>query len=202
MSSSILHDPTFPHGTPDGFREGCAGSACPAPVPCRAVHMRYNGDYGFRKRIDAGEPAVDIIEAEKATAAAVKRAEAAAERAARLRVKKVKKPKPATSPRVWFPYGELRAMHAAGLTDTDMMSRLGKSRQSVGDARRKLGLPANTPRPVLIADQYPVLHAEGLTDQQIAVRLGAHPQYINKVRRDHGLKPNPAKRTSTRKALA
>ena len=42
------------HGSVAGYRSGCRGSQCPAPVACREVHRRYNGDVEFRRRIDAG----------------------------------------------------------------------------------------------------------------------------------------------------
>ncbi len=202
MSSTILHDPTFPHGAPDGYQQGCHGSQCPAPVACRDVQTRYRGDYGFRRRIDAGETAESIVADETARAEQTKRAEVAAARAARLAVRKSRvKPNQPPKQRTWFPYDTLRTLHAEGLTDTEIMARMGKSRQSVGDARRNLGLPANTKRSSRITEQYPALHAEGLTDQQIADRLGAHPQYIHRVRRDLGLKPNPVPRPTKAPAI-
>ena len=54
MTADILSDPAHPHGTPEGFAKGCRGSHCPAPMSCRDVHSRYQGDYGFRKAYDAG----------------------------------------------------------------------------------------------------------------------------------------------------
>lgn len=54
MNADILSDPTHPHGTVEGFAKGCRGSHCPAPMVCRDVHARYQGDYAFRKAYDAG----------------------------------------------------------------------------------------------------------------------------------------------------
>jgi len=54
MTADILSDPNHPHGTVEGFAKGCRGSHCPAPMACRDVHFRYQGDYGFRKAYDAG----------------------------------------------------------------------------------------------------------------------------------------------------
>jgi len=93
--SAALFDPEFPHGTVQGFNEGCRGSQCPAPVECRTVHMRYSGDYGFRKRIDAGMSVSEIVEIEAAAVAegaalvaAARRAEREAERVAKPRAKR------------------------------------------------------------------------------------------------------------------
>ncbi|TFD27482.1 hypothetical protein [Cryobacterium cryoconiti] len=59
MSTLDLYSDDFPHGTPDGFEQGCRGSACPNQttdaMTCRKAHMRYQGDYQYRKAIDAGQ---------------------------------------------------------------------------------------------------------------------------------------------------
>lgn len=98
MIAAALFDTEFPHGTVQGFNDGCRGSQCPAPVECRTVHMRYSGDYSFRKRIDAGMLVSEIVELEAAEVAegvalvaAARRAEREAERVARPRAKRVER---------------------------------------------------------------------------------------------------------------
>lgn len=54
MSAADLLDDGFPHGTLDGYREGCRGSHCAAPIACRDVYRRYSGDAEFRRLIDSG----------------------------------------------------------------------------------------------------------------------------------------------------
>lgn len=66
MSTLDLLTDTFPHGTPDGYRLGCRTAACPAVLPCRAVHTRYCGDFAFAKLIDAGVPLPEILERDAA----------------------------------------------------------------------------------------------------------------------------------------
>ncbi len=61
MSAFDLLDDTFPHGTVEGHRRGCRGAACPAPLACRDVKRRYDGDYGFKRQIDAGVPLEEIL---------------------------------------------------------------------------------------------------------------------------------------------
>lgn len=67
MSADILSDPTHPHGTTEGFKRGCKGAGCPAPVSCTTVHTRYNGDYAFRKAYDAGVTPEQIAQQEGGT---------------------------------------------------------------------------------------------------------------------------------------
>ena len=66
MSTLDLLDDSFPHGTPDGYRQGCRSAACPAVIPCRTVHSRYSGDYSFARLIDAGVPLAEILERDAA----------------------------------------------------------------------------------------------------------------------------------------
>lgn len=66
MSTLDLLTDAFPHGTPDGYRLGCRTAACPAVLPCRAVHTRYCGDFTFAKLIDAGVPLPEILERDAA----------------------------------------------------------------------------------------------------------------------------------------
>lgn len=83
MSAFDLLDDTFPHGTPEGFRAGCRGSVCPAPLSCRAVNTRYSGDFTFRRLIDSGMPLKEILERDAAERAGIRERDRAAEREAR-----------------------------------------------------------------------------------------------------------------------
>lgn len=75
------------HGTPDGYRAGCTGSAasCPGEITCTDAFTRYNGDWTFRKRVKAGEHPAAIFREEAAQAAAVRARDIAAARADRRR---------------------------------------------------------------------------------------------------------------------
>ena len=83
MSTLDILSDGFPHGTPDGFRQGCRSSACPAVIPCRTVHTRYSGDFTFAKLINAGVPLTEILERDAASRAGARDRDNAAAREAR-----------------------------------------------------------------------------------------------------------------------
>lgn len=80
MSTLDLFNDTFPHGTPDGYRQGCRTIACPALIPCRTVHTRYSGDYTFARMIDAGTPLSEILERDAAAKEGIQQRDRAAAR--------------------------------------------------------------------------------------------------------------------------
>lgn len=83
MSALDLLDDSFPHGTPEGFRAGCRGGACPAPLSCRAVNTRYSGDFTFRRLVDSGMPLEEILDRDATERAGIRDRDRAAEREAR-----------------------------------------------------------------------------------------------------------------------
>lgn len=83
MSALDLLDDSFPHGTPEGFRAGCRGGACPAPLSCRAVNTRYSGDFTFRRLIDSGMPLDEILDRDATERAGIRDRDRAAEREVR-----------------------------------------------------------------------------------------------------------------------
>ena len=56
----------YPHGTPDGHRQGCKGSHCPEAdagrLSCMQAYIRYQSDYGYRRRVDEGMSPVQLWE--------------------------------------------------------------------------------------------------------------------------------------------
>lgn len=56
----------FPHGTPDGYRQGCKGSHCPegdaGRLSCMQAYTRYQSDFGYRRRVDEGMTPVQLWE--------------------------------------------------------------------------------------------------------------------------------------------
>lgn len=74
MSSADLLEDGFPHSTPEGYRSGCQGHACPGiadnGISCADSFARYQGDYGFRKKVDAGMSPKEIVAAERAAQSA------------------------------------------------------------------------------------------------------------------------------------
>lgn len=194
MSADILSDPTHPHGTAEGFARGCRGSHCPAPMICRDVHFRYQGDYAFRKAINAGETAAQIIERERLQA----EEDALAARAPRLSSKATAPGKVANGRQyvrkepgapITDNQRQVLTLHREGLTDREIAERLGKSRDQVNATRHHLKLKPN--RAPSIADRIRKAHERGLTDTLIAQELGRSIDYIRARRRALSLQPNP-----------
>lgn len=207
------------HGTPDGYRAGCTGSAasCPGEITCTDAFTRYNGDWSFRKRVNAGEHPAAIFREEEAQAAAVRARDIAAARADRkrdaekareveqrkrqkstlaTRKRATKPPRPRRESIVDVHGDKIRALHSEGLNDPQIADTLGLPATTVHYVRSKvLHLPANarasaTRRKARVA----ALHAEGMTDQQIADILGTQRSVVWQVRTRLGLPVNSAER--------
>ena len=75
MSAADLLEDGYPHSTVQGYQDGCRGRSCPGKqangISCAGVFVRYQGDFRWRRRLDAGETPAQIIAAEAAEAAAV-----------------------------------------------------------------------------------------------------------------------------------
>lgn len=218
-----LYSPDFPHGTVDGYRSGCHGSACGAVIACRDVYRRYQGDFTFRRQIDAGVTAEDIYAAGAAEAEAVRERDRAAARAERRNAAASNRPKNTTTGRarsfrrvVPTPAGlsalerhgaEITRLRSEGLNDRLIGEQIGLSQARVGQIRRELGImgvqPQRRPRPehaprVNAGADVARLHAEGLRDGEIAERLGLRSNYVGNLRRDLGLPVIPAPRAERR----
>lgn len=204
------------HGTVAGYRAGCHGSAisCGGAVSCQTVFIRYQADWGFRKRIDAGEDAISIFAAELADAENVKARDKAANRKAKedgakaavAREKKqrtARKPRPARPPRTdRLNPDDVTRLHGLGWTDVRIGSELGFSGAAIGKARQRLGLARNrqvaapvTPSQRTIRrERIAELHAKGLTDNEIANELDITRMAVSQVRNRLGLAVHPDSR--------
>ncbi|WP_136032505.1 hypothetical protein [Microbacterium sp. PF5] len=150
MSADILSDPTHPHGTSEGYQRGCRGSHCPAPITCRDFRIRYQGDYAFRKQIDAGVSAANIIAGERERAAQLTEAERQARRArggprsgASVGDRRAAANRARAGEAVLIARDTLRAMLKEGLTDRQIADRLGLLRRQVTGTRNAASLPRN-----------------------------------------------------------
>jgi DNA-binding CsgD family transcriptional regulator len=224
-TAATLYAPGFPHGTVDGYRRGCHGSVCGALIACRDVYRRYQGDFTFRRQIDADVPVEEIYARDAAAADAARESDKAAARVERRRAaaaKRPKQPRPAGAPRAARTLtgptalerhgDEITRLHAEGLSDQMIARDMGMSRSRVAQLRRALGLapvekerrerPARhsrAPRSSAAAD-VARLHAEGLRDIEIAERLELNVNYVGNLRRGQGLPLIPApQRESTRR---
>lgn len=194
MSADVMHDPNFVHGI-NGFMNGCRGSHCPAEVACRDVHLRYSGDFAFRRMIDAGHTPADIIKAEQQ---ALQQAQDARRHATRVHVTKVPR-----KTRTQAPAGQhastyttaIRRHHAQGMLDHEISTATGLGRRQITTIRNAIGL---TPNRTIDNETVQRLHADGYTDTQIAQHINhVRKRTVNRravaaVRLRLGLTPNPA----------
>lgn len=225
MNADIILDDTFPHGTPAGYVRGCHGRACPSPYPCRVVYVRYQGDFAFRKRLDAGMSAAEIGELEEREAREAlererhERHERQLERQRARRKEQRRRARPATTrpraPRACkHPREEVLACHAQGLTDAEIGHRLGLTRRQVAEVRRGLKLPVNkaararrissSPHQEALKtrrEEIARLHGEGYTDKQIAEHLHLEAVKVAVDRRRLGLPPNKTSHVDRVRAL-
>jgi hypothetical protein len=149
VSADILSDPTHPHGTVPGFTKGCRGAHCPAPVACREVHSRYKGDFAFRKAMDSGLTAAEVVAQERAAADEARRAAreaAAAARRPKAKVRAAPKPKVRRAATTPFQRDVERLVTVERMTDNQTGDALDKTREQVASVRKYLGIPANHER--------------------------------------------------------
>ena len=147
----ILSDLT-PHGTVAGFDAGCRTNHCPAPIACHVFRTRYVGEFGFRKRVDAGWTAAELAawDAEQTAAAheaerAARRAERDARRARTPKLRPVANGSTGVSGRtvtrvLWSDdhVATLQRLVSQGKSDQEVADALGRTRQSVFEKRRAL----------------------------------------------------------------
>ena len=146
MTALDMLDDSFPHGTMNGYRQGCKTGHCTAPITCSTVRTRYVSDWAFRKRVDAGWTAAQIQEADAAEAEAAKVAARAERR--RDREKAAAKARRRAMPartgrgRPWTDedVAELRRLTAACVSDVDIAAQLDRSKDAIHTKRNDLGL--------------------------------------------------------------
>lgn len=149
MTAADMLEDSFPHGTMNGYRQGCKTGHCPAPITCTDLRTRYQGDWAFRKRVDAGWTVEQLAAADAAAVEAAREAERAANRAIRATEKAARASrKPSTGMhgrgRSWTTeeLDTLRTMRADGKNDKEIAAVLGRPHQSVQCKRQDLGLPS------------------------------------------------------------
>lgn len=197
MSHTLELLSTIEHGTVAGYRAGCHGSAvsCGAVVSCATVYVRYQADWGFRKRVNAGEDPADIFAAELADQDAVRERDKVANRAAKAegaRAAHAREMKQRTQ-RTGIPPQQIldgvRDLSEKGATLEDMAQALSISKSTVMRAKHTLGIVGRIRRKVDRAE-VERLHALGWTDVRIAVELNVDPSAVGKARAQLGLGVN------------
>jgi DNA-binding NarL/FixJ family response regulator len=173
------------HGTVAGYRAGCHGSqnSCGAAASCATVYTRYQGDWGFRKRVDAGEDPVDIFAAELAEAEAVRvRDKAANRKHAKAEVEKQTRRAVAQIIRQ-----DVERLAQSGLTSKQIAAELGVSPTTVARARHALGVSIRVSQRHVDLDAVARLHGEGMLDKDIAEKLDASRDSVSRARKKLGL---------------
>lgn len=185
------------HGTVAGYQAGCHGSArsCGGTVPCAEVYRRYQGDWGFRKRVDAGDAPIDILAEELAAADAVRARDRAANRKAKAEGSKTndarlaKQRSRSTTPRKAPELGvvarildDVLRLVGEGNTSTQIAGILNVTKIAVTRARRVLGNPPS--RKSVDRDEVTRLHGAGWNDTQIAEHLDVSNSTISDIRRN------------------
>jgi hypothetical protein len=88
MTHADIYAGDFPHGTPAGFALGCRGATCANHATewptCKEANLRYQGDYMYRKRVDAGMTLAELRTADDRDAVIARRDVVVAERATPL----------------------------------------------------------------------------------------------------------------------
>lgn len=197
MSANIIHDPNFPHGTPTGYTNGCRGSHCPNRITCRTVHMRYVGDYTFRKQFDAGLSAAQIVKREQETLQRALDEQKAQKRVVLPPTKKNPAKRRTTEPGTNNAH-IVRQLHKHGWDDGDIARELGITRRSVCAIRQRHGLKPNRG---INKETVRTLHAQGLTDAQITDHINENRYSkvargsVSALRLRLGLKYNPTQDT-------
>lgn len=195
MNADMITSTSFPHGTPDGYMQGCHGAHCPAPLACRDVHRRHSGDWQFRKQYDSGVPLEDIIAVELDRARLVAEAEKAARRrrpgprATASRVDgRAAANKARGEARARIPRTKLRGLLNEGLTDRQIAERLSTpdapvDRRQVTGARNNAGWERNPDKKgnrISIDAKLPSVAHLDLEDA--AKALNRSPDYIKRRR--------------------
>jgi hypothetical protein len=213
MSSADLLEDGFPHGTRQGFENGCRGGACPAGIEhglsCRRANMLAAGDYRYQKLSRAGATPAAIadelgLNPEIASPAPKKRASPAREHQTEDVPPTVPHPAPIESApeerdpapaptsakwavrHAWVAFAPDGTMHGPFNDHGSAMTFVGEQLQPKPAAESKKR------RPMTDTDVAELrrLHAEGVTDGMIARHLGRAQPLISSWRRKLGLPGN------------
>lgn len=63
LTAGYMTPAAFPHGTPDGFEQGCRAGTCPGEQlgqTCVQASIRYRGDFQYRRAVNDGAP-VEVL---------------------------------------------------------------------------------------------------------------------------------------------
>lgn len=211
MSSADLLEDGFPHGTREGYANGCRSGACPAGIEhglsCRRANMLASGDYRYQKLVRAGATPGEIADQLglnpeiPAGPAPKKRPQpehpAPAVPSSARPLPPASEHRKAAAPGKWA----VRRTWVAFAPDGTMHGPFDAQATAMTFVREQLK-PAPTPepqpestrkrRPMTDADiaQLRLLHAQGQTDGKIARQMSRAQPVISSWRRRLGLPSN------------
>lgn len=158
MNADIIHDTNYPHGTIEGFKDGCTTNHCPSDVSCATVHTRWAGDWAFHRQFESGMTPIEIVTLERKQAQEAAEAAHAAEKAERAQrsaetreaarerhnaTRRAKRAANLIPQTALVPRHQLRELVNQGLTDREIGERLGLTRRQIAGARNTAGLERN-----------------------------------------------------------
>lgn len=150
MNADIITDLAYPHGTVEGFQNGCTTNHCPSDVTCKTYHTRINGDYAFRRQIESGMTAIEIVtlehkQAQEAAHAAqeARRARPGVRAGASPEDRRAAANKARSDGLALIPRHVLKELLGQGLTDREIADKLGLTRRQVTGSRGNAGLERN-----------------------------------------------------------
>jgi hypothetical protein len=132
----------FPHGTKAGYDQGCKGAMCPAVIQCRDARRRYLSDMDYRRMVDAGATAEEVLAADAASRERDKdeaRASARAEREAQRPPKPAREPKArrAAGQRVEWQHGTENGYRRRGCRSDEQCPSTPSCRAVHAEAQRR-----------------------------------------------------------------
>lgn len=210
MSSADLFEDGFPHGTREGYANGCRSGACPAGIEhglsCRRANMLASGDYRYQKLAKAGATPGEIADQlgfnpEIPAMPAPKKRPLMTVQTAPVEPATVVRPiepareqlKPAAPAKwavrhAWVAFAPDGTMHGPFDGHGTAMAFVGEKLKPA----RKVDPTSSKRRPMTDADiaQLRLLHAHGETDGMIARQIGRAQPLISSWRRRLGLPAN------------
>lgn len=163
MSSLDLFEDGYPHGTVQGYQDGCRGSACPGAVEygmsCRRANELRAGDYRYNRLVKEGKTPTQI-------AAIIDNTGPDAQQPTPT-------PKPAKrSPKSTAPTEE---------APQPIVQQAATTEEPAAKAGR------GNPVPDAVKDRIRELNGQGLSDSKIAVEVGVAQTTVSRIRRDMGI---------------
>jgi hypothetical protein len=198
-AAADMVEDSFPHGTPDGYRQGCRGRACPAGadhgLSCSRAVALSAGDYRYQKLARTGMTPGEIADAlglhPEIAATGLEAAKPLPRELAPERVPVAAKPE-APRPAKW----SVRQTWVAFSPEGDMCGPFDGQPQAmefVADKLRPATPKPKAPRRPMSTEELGKLrelHAKGLSDTAIAKKLGRVQPVVSSWRRRLGLASN------------